>query len=215
MTPTTLRFVVLACRTSAIAEISTSTNAGTTPSVSSTRWSASGNRSANVAAGASGINTGNSVRSLTSNTTCGFQNNTLAYQLPRIVAGSDTGGTTGRFTRPRSFLVAGILNTATSLAPRQHQNQQTTPTEPQPQSRGNGATRASSHTSLLPCSPVDQTQCQIWAATSGRIEGCHLSHGLYQAEVRLFRIRSNSVAGSVESAVDVGWMWGAAFKERA
>jgi len=40
---------------------------------------------ANVAAGASGIITGNSVRSFTSSAICGFQNKAVAYQLPNRV----------------------------------------------------------------------------------------------------------------------------------
>ena len=44
-----------------------------------------GKRSAKDAAGANGINTGNSVCSLTNRASWGFQNRAVAYQLPSAV----------------------------------------------------------------------------------------------------------------------------------
>jgi hypothetical protein len=73
------------------------------------RWS--GKRARSVAAGASGIKTGNSVASLTRSATCGFQNQAVAYQSPSRVVETSPGRRVNRPTRSRSFLVARTTST--------------------------------------------------------------------------------------------------------
>ncbi len=73
--------------TSFMPSISASINSAGKSSACNTPFSAAGNRWANVADGASGNITGNSVRSFTKSAICGFQNRAVAYQLPkRVVA---------------------------------------------------------------------------------------------------------------------------------
>ena len=69
-------------RTSLMALRSAARNVSSTPCRRRTASIAAGTRSSRVAAGASSMNTGSSVRLLTSSATCGRQNSALANQSP-------------------------------------------------------------------------------------------------------------------------------------
>ena len=80
------------------------------------RFDRGGARSSRVAAGASSMNTGSSVRLLTSSATWGRQNRALANQSPSAVVDSSGSATGAPFTRSRSFLVPRMNSTGASLA---------------------------------------------------------------------------------------------------
>ena len=92
-----------------MAHRSVAMNAGMTPSLSSITWRLSGNRSKSVAAGANGISSGNSDRSLTKSATFGRQNAAVAYQIQSVVVGFSSAGARGPFSLVRSFFVAWIV----------------------------------------------------------------------------------------------------------
>jgi hypothetical protein len=105
ITPTVLRSFVFATRTSPIAASSAAMNASLAPWLRSAVAIACGTRETSVAAGASGMNTGSSVRWFTSSATCGFQNSAVANQSPSTVVDTSSGFAAGPFTRSRSFFV--------------------------------------------------------------------------------------------------------------
>ena len=117
ITPTTRRSFVGAIRTSLMALRSVARNVSSTPCRRRTASIAAGARSSRVAAGASSMNTGSSVRLLTSSATCGRQNSALANQSPSAVVDSSSSAAGAPFTRSRSFLVPRITSTRPSLAP--------------------------------------------------------------------------------------------------
>ena len=92
-------------------------NVSSTPCRRRTASIAAGARSSRVAAGASSMNTGSSVRLLTSSATCGRQNSALANQSPSAVVDSSPSATGAPFTRSRSFLVPRITSTRTVSRP--------------------------------------------------------------------------------------------------
>lgn len=106
ITPITLRLAVFVHCPSPISANSAAMNTGSTPIVATVSLNTSGNRSSKVAAGDSGIRTGNSVCSFTSNASCGRQNSTVPYQLPSHVVGSESAATIGCLARSRSLPVA-------------------------------------------------------------------------------------------------------------
>src|SRR5665213_2497685 len=92
-----------------MAQRSDAMNAALIPNTLSMDSSASGNRSASEAAGASRRRTGSSVVSLTKKAACGREKMAVAYQFPKTVVGCSTMGTMGCFTRSSSFLVPWIV----------------------------------------------------------------------------------------------------------
>ena len=57
------------------------------------------------------MNTGTIVRSLTSNATCGRQDNAVANQSPSVVVDRSCSAAAGPLTRSRSFLVPRTIST--------------------------------------------------------------------------------------------------------
>lgn len=90
---------------------SAATNSSGAPCRRSAAATASGIRLVSVAAGASGTNTGSSVRWFTSSATCGFQNSAVANQSPSTVVDSSPSMAAGPLTRSRSFLVPRSTST--------------------------------------------------------------------------------------------------------
>ena len=64
-----------------------------------------GNRLVTVDAGASSIDTGSNVLSLTNSATCGFQKRAVAYRLPRTVLGGRNDDAASILRRSSSFFV--------------------------------------------------------------------------------------------------------------
>src|SRR4051812_28685506 len=110
MTPTTLRFAVLASRYSLIWRSFSAMIGSGAPCAWSTEASWA-NLVGRVAAGASGISTGSNVTSSTSNATWGFQNQAVAYQGPSTVVDRSPSARLGGPTRSNSLLVARTMNT--------------------------------------------------------------------------------------------------------
>ncbi len=109
--PTTLRLFVGPSRISLIAARPPATKASSTPCSRSTDAIASDTRPRSVPAGASGRNTGSSVRSFTSSATCGRQNSAVANQSPSTVVDSSSASGGAPRSRSRSFLVPRTTST--------------------------------------------------------------------------------------------------------
>src|SRR6266545_1306598 len=130
MIPTTLRLAVGPTRWSRMRCSSSSTI------VSGAWWAArtaaiwSPARASRVAAGASGINTGKSVFSLTSSATWGRQVRAVAYHWPSIVVDRSPSFRVGGPIRSRSFFVARTRSTASSCRTGRHRSTSVTGVRP-------------------------------------------------------------------------------------